>query len=187
MIRPMQQIDFEQGAVASLRRRMAEVEGINEDLVAFARGHADAVASIHQAVLAMLAADDPQALAYVLSLHWPRILKVDEVAFAWGTAESAYRGDRDGVRAVEPRLIARMVDLVAPVMMRNVGRGHPLFGAACESIRSEAVIRLDGRSGAGLVVLGQREDAAIEGRQGARLLRFLGASLSHMLERWPPR
>ena len=71
--------------------------------------------------------------------------------------------------------------------MRSVERGHPLFGAACESIRSEALIRLDSFSGAGLIVLGQSETSAIEGRHGARLLRFLGQAVSHMLERWPAR
>ena len=46
-------IDFEGGAVASLKRRMAEVEEANQDLIAFARGHSGAVSSIHTAVLAL--------------------------------------------------------------------------------------------------------------------------------------
>ncbi len=183
----MHSIDFETGSVANLRQRVAEVEEINEDLVAFARGHAGAVTSIHSAVLAMLPVESPRELARVVTVQWPRILRVDEIAFAWGTDIAAYCGDRGGVRAVEPRLIGRMADLAAPVTMRNVGRGHPLFGAACESIRSEALIRLEGARGSGLLVLGQGEEAAVEARQGAKLLRFLGASVSLMLERWPPR
>src|SRR4051812_13067710 len=42
----MQRIDFEVSAVATLRKRVTEVEEINEDLIAFARGHAGAVSSI---------------------------------------------------------------------------------------------------------------------------------------------
>jgi len=183
----MQRIDFEKGAVASLRKRVAEIEEINEDLVAFARGHTGAVSSIHAAVLTMLTANSPEEMAQVLSVHWPRILRVDEVAFAWGVNGTAYRGDRDGLRAVEPRLIARMAAILPPVTMRNVERGHPLFGAACEHVRSEALIRLDGGHGHGLIALGQSEATAVEAQQGAKLLRFLGASLSLMLERWPPR
>lgn len=183
----MQRIDPEQGAEALLRRRVAEIEEINEDLVAFARGHAGAVASIHEAVLAMLAADSASLIACVLSLQWPHILRVDEVAFAWATSDAAYRGDRNGIRPVEPRLVARMADQIQPVTIRNAGRGHPLFGAACATIRSEALIRLAGVQGCGLLILGQRENAPIDGRQGIKLLRFLGQTLSHMLERWPPR
>ncbi len=79
----MQRIDFEAGAVASLRRRVSEVEEINEDLFAFARGHAGAVSAIHEAVLAAITADSPAELASVLACQWPMLLKVDEVAFAW--------------------------------------------------------------------------------------------------------
>ena len=183
----MQRIDFEPSAVATLRKRVSEVEEINEDLIAFARGHAGAVSSIHEAVLAAIACDSPSELATVITNRWPMLLRVDEVAFAWSHDGEAFRANRDGMRAVEPRLIERMADLVRPVEMRSVGRGHPLFGAACESIRSEALIRLDSFSGAGLIILGQSETSAIEGRHGARLLRFLGQAVSHMLERWPAR
>jgi uncharacterized protein YigA (DUF484 family) len=181
----MQRIDFEQGAVATLRKRVSEVEEINEDLIAFARGHAGAVSSIHDAVLAAIAADTPAELATILTCQWPMLLHVDEVAFAWVAAGEAFRADRTGIRAVEPRLVERMADIMRPVTMRAVERGHPMFGAACESIHSEALIRLDSLSGCGLIALGQAEAPAIEGRHGARLLRFLGQAVSHMLERWP--
>jgi len=183
----MQRIDFEASAVATLRKRVSEVEEINEDLIAFARGHAGAVSSIHEAVLAAIACDSPSELATIITCRWPMLLRVDEVAFAWGHDGQAFRANRDGMREVEPRLIERMADLMRPVEMRSVERGHPLFGAACESIRSEALIRLDSFSGAGLIILGQNETSAIEGRHGARLLRFLGQAVSHMLERWPAR
>ena len=113
------------------------------------------------------------------------LLKVDEVAFAWSHAGTAFSANRNGMREVEPRLVERIADLVRPVELRRVERGHPLLGAACESIRSEALIRLDSFSGSGLIVLGQAEAPAVEGRHGTRLLRFLGQSVSHMLERWP--
>jgi len=181
----MQRIDFETSAVATLRKRVSEVEEVNEDLIAFARGHAGAVSSIHEAVLAAIACDTAAELATVITCRWPMLLRVDEVAFAWSHEGGAFRADRDGMREVEPRLIERMADIARPVEMRSVGRGHPLFGAACESIGSEVLIRLDSFSGCGLIVLGQSEAPAIEGRHGARLLRFLGQSVSHMLERWP--
>jgi uncharacterized protein YigA (DUF484 family) len=183
----MQRIDFEASAVAHLRKRVSEVEEINEDLIAFARGHAGAVSSIHEAVLAAIPSDTPAELATVITCRWPMILRVDEVAFAWTAGGDAFQANRNGMHAAEPRLIERLADLHRPVEMRGVERGHPLFGAACESIRSEALIRLDSFSGSGLIVLGQSEAPAIDGRHGARLLRFLGQTVSHMLERWPTR
>lgn len=183
----MQRIDFEASAVATLRKRMSEVEEVNEDLIAYARGHAGAVSSIHEAVLAVIGCESPAEMATVITCHWPMLLGVDEVAFAWESGEGGFQATRDGVRRVEPRLVQRMADIMRAVEMRGVERGHPLFGAACETIRSEALIRLDSFSGCGVVALGQRERSAIEGRHGARLLRFLGQAVSHMLERWPAR
>ena len=183
----MQRIDFEASAVASLRKRVSEVEEINEDLIAFARGHAGAVSSIHEAVLAAIACDSPAELAMAMTCRWPMLLRVDEVAFAWTAGGEAFQASRSGMREAEPRLVQRMADIMRPVEMRSVERGHPLFGAACEGIRSEALIRLDSFSGCGLIILGQDEAPSIDGRHGARLLRFLGQAVSHMLERWPAR
>jgi len=183
----MQHIDFETSAVASLRKRVSEVEEINEDLIAFARGHAGAVSSIHEAVLAIITADTIEELATIVTCRWPMLLCVDEVAFAWTTGNGAFLANGEGMHRLEPRLVERMTDATRPVMLRGVGRGLPLFGAAAERIQSEALIRLDSFSGSGLIVLGQYEAPAVEGRHGARLLRFLGQSVSHMLERWPAR
>jgi hypothetical protein len=50
-------INFEERAVASLRARCVAAEEANQDLIAFARGHSGAVASIHEAVLAAVEAE----------------------------------------------------------------------------------------------------------------------------------
>ena len=47
-------IQFEEKAVASLRRKLGAAESANADLIAFARGHSGAVAAIHHAVLAAI-------------------------------------------------------------------------------------------------------------------------------------
>ena len=181
----MQHIDFEGNAVARLQRRVAEVEEINDELVAFAKGHAGAVTSIHNAVLAAIVAEDRADLCNVLAWQWPALLKVDAVAVAWSSGQDGFRADRAGLAAVEPRLIERMADALPSVTIRPVGRAHPLFGASGEAVRTEALIRLDGISGRGVLALGQYEGASAEDRHGVKLLRFLGQTVSNMLERWP--
>jgi uncharacterized protein len=181
----MQRIEFETGAVASLRRRVAEVEEINEELAAFARGHAGAVNAIHEAVLAAMAATTREELAEVLTVEWPLLLRVDMVALVWIAEGEAWRADQDGLKPVERRIAAKFVDTLRPVTIRSVDRGHPLFGERAETVRSEALIRLDGYSGTGAILIGQSVGTPTDGRHGIRLLSFLGASVSHMLERWP--
>ena len=58
-------ISFEEKAVAKLRARVAAAEEANQDLIAFARGHSGAVASIHEAVIAAI-----EALPGVLQAFW---------------------------------------------------------------------------------------------------------------------
>ena len=73
-------IPFEERAVAHLRERLGAAEEANQDLIAFARGHSGAVASIHEAVLAAIEADSIEGLLHVVTQEWPLILGIDAVA-----------------------------------------------------------------------------------------------------------
>ena len=181
-----QVIPFEERAVARLRERLGAAEEANQDLLAFARGHSGAVASIHQAVLAAMDADGLEALFHVVTQEWPLILGLDSVALALVVGEQGFRADADGVQFVEPQLVGKAMKGIDGVEMRNVSRGHPLFGPACSLIRSEALICIDAEQPLpfGLLVLGQRSKQEVEGRHGSELLLFLGSSLAAMIRRW---
>lgn len=179
-------IPFEERAVAHLRQRLGAAEEANQDLIAFARGHSGAVASIHEAVLAAVDADGFDALLHVVTQEWPLILGLDAAAVALVVGDKGFRADANGVQFVEPQLLERTMDAVEGVTLRNVGRGHPLFGPASSLIRSEALIRLDAEAPLprGLLVLGQRSAQSLEGRHGSELLMFLGHSVAAMMRRW---
>lgn len=181
-----QVIPFEERAVARLRERLGAVEEANQDLLAFARGHSGAVASIHDAMLAALEADGLEALFHVVTQEWPLILGLDSVAIALVVGGKGFRADADGVEFVAPQLVDRAMDGVDGVVMRNVGRGHPLFGPACSLIRSEALVSIDAERPLpyGLLALGQRAAQPLDGRHGSELLQFLGRGLAAMIRRW---
>ena len=179
-------IPFEERAVARLRERLGAVEEANQDLIAFARGHSGAVASIQEAVLAGIEADGLETLLHVVTQEWPLILGLDAVALALVIGKQGFRADSSGVQFVEPMLVDRAMEGIAGVDLRNVDRGHPLFGPACSLIRSEALIRLDAEVPMpyGLLVLGQRTAQTLDARHGSELLLFLGRSLAAMMRRW---
>lgn len=179
-------IPFEERAVARLRERLGAAEEANQDLLAFARGHSGAVASIHDAVLAALEADGLETLFHVVTQEWPLILGLDSVAMALVVGEQGFRADADGVQFVAPQLVERAMAGIDGVEMRNVGRGHPLFGPACSLIRSEALVRIDAERPLpfGLLALGQRAEQPLDGRHGSELLLFLGRALASMIRRW---
>ena len=179
-------IPFEERAVAHLRERLGAAEEANQDLIAFARGHSGAVASIHEAVLAAIDADSVEALLHVVTQEWPLILGIDAVALSLIVGEQGFRADGSGVQHVNPAILRRVIDGVAGVEMRAVERGHPFFGPACELIRAEALIRIDCEPPlpCGLLVLGQRAELSLDARHGSELLLFLGRGLAAMLRKW---
>ena len=179
-------IPFEERAVAHLRDRLGAAEEANQDLIAFARGHSGAVASIHEAVLAAIDADSVEALLHVVTQEWPLILGIDAVALSLIVGEQGFRADGSGVQHVDPAILRRVIDGVASVDMRAVERGHPFFGPACELIRAEALIRIDCEPPlpCGLLVLGQRAELSLDARHGSELLLFLGRSLAAMIRKW---
>jgi uncharacterized protein YigA (DUF484 family) len=179
-------IPFEYRAVAHLRQRLGVVEEANQDLIAFARGHSGAVASIHEAVLAAIDADSIEALLHVVTQEWPLILGIDSVALSLIVGEQGFRADGSGVQQVDPAILRRAVERIATVEMRTVERGHPLFGPACDLIRAEALIRIecDPPLPSGLLALGQRAELSLDARHGSELLMFLGRSLAAMIRKW---
>ncbi len=179
-------IHFENLALARLRERIAAAEEANQDLIAFARGHSGAVASIHQAVLAAIDAEGLDHLLHIVTQEWPLILGIDAVALALIAGDTAFRADAEGIQFVSPPLLERAIDLPDPVLLRAVGQGHPLFGPACSLIRAEALVRIDGEHPfpSGLLALGQRSEQSLDNRHGSELLLFLGASLASLLRRW---
>jgi uncharacterized protein len=179
-------IPFEERAVAHLRQRLGAAEEANQDLIAFARGHSGAVASIHNAVLAAIEADGMDGLFHVVTQEWPLILGIDSVAFSLIVANQGFRADGGGVQMVDPAILKRAIEQVDGVEMRTVKRGHPLFGPACDLIRAEALIRIDCEPPlpCGLLALGQRAELSLDARHGSELLMFLGRGLAAMIRKW---
>jgi uncharacterized protein len=179
-------IPFEERAVAHLRDKLGAVEEANEDLIAFARGHSGAVASIHQAVLAAIEADGVEALLHVVTQEWPLILGIDAVALSLIVGDKGFRADLNGIQIVEPTIVRRSIEAVDGVEMRKVERGHALFGPACDLIRAEALIRIECEPPlpTGLLALGQRAELSLDARHGSELLMFLGRTLAVMIRKW---
>ena len=173
---------FEASALAQLRARLGAAEEVNQDLIAFARGHWGAVASIHRAVLAAIEADGIAELAATVVDDWPEMLGIDFAALLFPNRGDTWLSTRNGVQAIDPALLRAALRGLPPVTMRTVQRGHAMFGKDAPAIRAEALIRLD-CSGGGLLLLGQTEAIGIEDSRGFDLLMFLGRSLAAMVGR----
>ena len=172
--------------MARLRDRLGEAESARADLLAFARGHSGAVAAIHRAVLGALEATSLNEMIGIVTGDWPEILGLDSVVLVMVVGDQAFRADRFGVQLIARPIVNRAMQSLGAVELRNVERGHPLFGEAAGEVRSEALIRIDSPAPLpyGLLALGQHGAQSLETPHGADLLLFLGASLAAMIRIW---
>ena len=179
-------ISFEEQAVARLREKLGAAEEANEDLIAFARGHWDAVASINAATLAAIEAPSVDSLFDVIARRWPCILGIDHVGIGLVVGKRGFLADGDTIERVEPAFIESMLAGLSPVEVRSVDFGHPLFGpAARRCVRAEALIRIDGPAPYphGLLALGQKDELSADSGQGSALLLFLGRVVASTIRR----
>lgn len=171
-----QLVHFETRAVARLREKLGAAEETTQELIAFARGHSGAVASIHAAALAAIEAASLEQLVETIVRDWPGLLGIDHAALGFVVHGQALNANARCTRPVHPQFLGQLIALAGAVEVRRVDAGHPLFGASvAPSIRAEAVIRIDiDGAGGGLVVLGQCAPLDIAGGHGSELLLFLG-------------
>ena len=175
-------VSFEQHTVARLRA----AESARNDLLAFARGHSEAVASIHRAVLQALSAGEFESMCRGVVAEWPGMLGVDCAVLALKVGKEGFRIDRNGVAHLDAAICDRSKKGMSSAIMRTVERGHALFGADAPIIRSEALIPIGGSDDFpnGLLLLGLCSDVDPGASHGAQLLEFLGEALAAMMRRW---
>src|SRR5918996_1408653 len=114
-----QVIQFEDRAIARLQARVVAAEEANQDLIAFARGHSGAVASIHEAVLAAVESAGFDHLIHIVTQDWPQILGLDAVAVALYAGDKGMRADASGLQFVDPRVIERSISSFEGVVLRG--------------------------------------------------------------------
>lgn len=180
-------ISFEERAVATLRDKLGEAETARRKLIAFADGHCNATAAIHDAVTNLIMCRDIEELAEVVTRDWPLLLRVDAVAMALIVDGQAFRFDISGIHPLEKAWVERAGERANPVEITGGTNGSPLFGAISRALQSQAIIRIPQMSPGmpeGILLLGQTDATPVSSSEGDQLLAFLGRSVSAMLARW---
>ena len=139
-------INFEDRAVANLRARVAAAEEANQDLIAFARGHSGAVASIHEAVLSAVDAEGLDHLIHIVTQEWPQILGLDGMQiiseirqiydnYDFGT-QILVASVRHPVHVLQSALIGADVMTAPPAVIRQLFK-HPLTDRGLEAFLAD--------------------------------------------------
>ena len=180
-------ISFEERAVATLREKLGEAENARRKLIAFADGHCNATAAIHDAVTNLMMCRDIEDVGMVVTRDWPLLLRVDAVAMALVVDGQAFRFDVSGIHPLERAWVEKAAMRADPVEITGGTHGSPLFGAISRALQSQAIIHIPAVSPGmpeGVLLLGQTDATPVSSSEGDQLLAFLGRSLSAMLARW---
>ena len=169
-------ISFEERALANLRDRLGAAEEANQDIDRvrprpFGRRVVNPCRGACRA-----RGRQRRALLHVVTQEWPLILRINAVALALIVGDQGFRADGGGVQQVDPKILTRQIGRVGGVECARSSAAIPLFGPACELIRAEALVRIDGEPPlpSGLLALGQRAELSLDARHGSELLVFLG-------------
>jgi uncharacterized protein len=143
-----------------------------DSVLAAGRATTGMTGRVHEAVLALIAADDT---ADCVATTFPALLAVDAAALC---AEA----ELPGMRALPPGTVARLLDGRAVARRDDPAEARALHGEAAGLARHEAVVLIPGEPAA-LLALAAREPGALDPAQGSGALAFLGRALAAVLGR----
>jgi uncharacterized protein len=191
-------VDLRGVLVERLEERLDRLEDTHREVLAAAYDNVAGAAQVHRACLALLEARDFRAFLRVMTEDLPRILQVDvvrlglEAPAADSGAPLGPEGMRDAVVAlpsggVGAYAAAGRAGAAGTVALRGLARASAtVYGAAAETVRSEAAIMLDLGPARlpGILAMGTADPARFSPEQGSDLLTFFGGVFERALRRW---
>lgn len=177
-------VDFQGHALRALRTEITELRREAQELIRTARDNMSLQHRIHEAALALMAAETVEDGAKALAEDLPLLLEVDLVLLCFEPGAPAGLA-----RISQPLPVGTVETLLAGSDTRLRAHLHgeaTLYGEGAGLIESDALVRLPAtdRHPVGLLAFGSRRARAFEPGQGTELMSFLSAVLHHCLRHW---
>lgn len=186
-------VDMQRFVVQRLRRQVDELKATSAHLVTTTRSNMSILEKTHDCALAVLKAENFQALDRVLTEEIPMLLGVDAAAIGIEVNPDETHMLPEGADAALRILVPGTVDLLigedAPTRLRTkADGGTALYGAAEGLVTSDALVRLapTRTMPVALFAVGSRDEGYFSEDQGTELLGFLAEVVRYSLARWWP-
>lgn len=184
-----QVVDLNQFMVERLRDDVGRLQGTQGDIIDASRANLRAQTEVHEAVLAILAADSFERMIAIITSDIADILHIDVVSICVEAANSDPIGQvgRAAVYVLPQGAIDKAIG-EGETFMLQVGRppDHAVFGPASGVVESFALARMDisVKTPIGLLALGSRDEEKFANGQGTELLRFLIGVIEQQFRAW---
>ncbi len=189
-------VDLRGIAMERLEARLDRLEDTHRSVIAAAYENLAGTNQIHRAVLKMLDPADFEAFLKNLGGEVGQILRVDMVRLVLETAQA-------GSEEAAVQRLGEVLSVTAPgfvdylsggrggapraiVLRQTAGDRVQIYGSAAETVRSEAIMRLDLGPGRlpGMLVLGAGDAHQFRTNQGTDLLAYFAGVFERAMRRW---
>ena len=180
-------VDLQKTMLDHLRGEMEDMKSGARDLIETSRSNMSNQARVHDAVLALMAAEGMVTGLRIINGEWPLILDVDVVAIGFEVPV----GDHGvppvhGVRLFDVGMIDELIGSERRIaLIDDATDDGTIFGEGAGLVHSAALARIgaDGKSPTGLLALGAR-DSAFQPGQGTELIGFLARVTETCIGQW---
>ena len=182
-----QVVDFQQALLHQQKEAVEELRDCVRDVIETSRSNMSVQQRTHAAVLAIMEAENFDALVRVVSDDLPRLLDVDIVCVGYEPTDNPLSWlVSPEVNDLKPGLVDALLGSGGTAKLyRDIADDGSVFGAAAGLVQSAAVARLrpSRRTPVGLMALGSRCDSFFQPGQGTELVVFLARVLENCIER----
>jgi len=181
-------VDMQQFMLQHQRVEIARLKQQHRALVSTSRANLATQARVHQAALALLAANSFEHLIQIVTTDMAVLLDADVVTIAVESSGAQRpRLSHHGVLILSPGTVDAVLGAERDVLLKSDTEGDPLlFGDGAGLVRSAALLRLcvSKAAPAGLLCIGMRRAGKFHGGQGTELLGFLARALGITIAQW---
>lgn len=181
-------VDLQQFMVERLRREIADLTLLRDDMVAAGRSNLATQGRVHEAILALLRAGSFEEFVETITTDLTVILDLDVATIG---VEQATKGAAwkplAGVYCLEAGSVDALLGPNGSMLLREDIVGDPaIFDGGAGLVRSDALIRLriSTNTPPALLALGSRQTGAFHAGQGTELLTFLSKVLEVSFRAW---
>lgn len=185
---PRQVVDLRSALIDRLERRLERLQEAHRDIVDAVWDSLQTIEQVHQAVLALIEAQDLAAVAQVARRDLPVILDVDFARLCVGVdAEVGEEAHYLPAGFVGARLLTEdLLDSRLLFTPAAPGLDAAVFELDAERVASSVYILLGEHGAHGVLALASSDPARFCARRNADLLKFLGAALERRLATLAP-
>ncbi len=181
-------VDLQRYMIERVQAANDAIRGERDALVRISRSNLSGQVQVHNAVLALLAAEDFEDFVHILTTDLGVFLDIDVVSLCVEmNGTDCPKSETAGIYALPEGRVAALTGPELRIVLRESEKGMPdVFGAGADLVQSYALVPLQfGRKGrTGVLALGSRTPGNFSPRDGTDLLAFMGKVVEISVRQW---